>query len=193
MAGRVSHRDPSDPRIAGAVAFYDRIIAEAMAGGGNAILIDKQVFTLAQLQGMREDLIKFGDSEFWQWMDVDGNWFGWNVTAAIEIVNDGRSANDAIPLTPEFLSFLRVDDADSEERIAKADITIPGIGVPFYQRGVFGAVFIDGSHRAHKAYRCGLTEYPAHMLTWEEAKSIRMSGCPWEIQDTQQQKDDKVR
>lgn len=191
MAGRVQDRDPNDPRIAPAVYLYNRLIAQAEGIGSNAVMVDDQIFTVAQLKGMRDDLIKFGDSEFWQWCDGRGNWFGWNVTAAIEIVNDGRQADPehAIPLTPEIIAYGRVDDPDSEEKIRNADITIPGIAVPFYMDGKIGAVFIDGWHRANRAYREGHTQYPCHLLTWDEAKECRMSGCLWEVQDIQHDQD----
>jgi hypothetical protein len=189
MAGRIKHRNPDDPRVKAAVAGFNHIIEQVRLSGQNATVIDGQVYTISQLEGIVADLQKFGDAEFYQWGDsVTGKSYGWNVTEAIRIV-DGREPEEDFPLLPELVMIGRVDNPDSEERIAKADLSIPIIAVPFYQDGKLGRVVIDGWHRIHKAYRLGMQYLPARVLTWGEAKSIRMSGCPWEIQDTQWEKD----
>ncbi|MER7365988.1 hypothetical protein [Nonomuraea wenchangensis] len=104
--------------------------------------------------------------------------YRWDITAALALV-EGREPNASIGVTDaaRWLPLIVIDQGHA----ATVDLNKPVLVVAVHDPAKPGTPFagyltIDGWHRIHRATQEDVATLPAHLLTAEEEKQIRLSG-----------------
>ena len=106
----------------------------------------------------------------------DGTLRAWDVTRAMEILEDGRQPM-LFSLSEHGVTVEKVrelyPDVD-EEYAMSCNVNVPLIFIPFFGQ----CLLIDGWHRLFHAARRGLSDVLIYLLTQEEADSIQWLELP---------------
>jgi hypothetical protein len=107
---------------------------------------------------------------------TEGTLYAWDVTAAERIVADGRPAMlfnlEEQGVTTAIIE--RIYSGLNRAHALSADLTRPLIAIPY--RGEI--LLIDGWHRLWRAAHEGVPELQMHLLSSEEASSIKCLELP---------------
>ncbi|MEV0307841.1 hypothetical protein [Nonomuraea fuscirosea] len=104
--------------------------------------------------------------------------YQWDITAALALV-EGREPNATIGVedAAKWLPVIVINQAHAATVDLNKPVLVVAIQDPKKPEEPFaGYLTIDGWHRIHRATQEDVATLPAHLLTAEEEKQIRLSG-----------------
>jgi hypothetical protein len=119
----------------------------------------------------------------------NGPWLHFNATAILLACVSGLIPFEVVtaPLTEEGVSHIEKHHGIEQDHVDKADPSLPILIVAFDDGEVYPDdldlnVTIDGNHRIVKAWRIGLREVQAILVSYKHAKPFLLEDVPQELE-----------